>query len=48
MTVAELEAVVARCLRGEQAGFDALYDEFAAGVYRCVTGCSSTVRMRRM
>jgi RNA polymerase sigma-70 factor (ECF subfamily) len=38
MTVAELDAVVARCLRGEQAGFDALYDEFAAGVYRLCYG----------
>ncbi len=34
----EYEAIVALCLRGEQAGFDALYDQFAAGIYRLCYG----------
>lgn len=38
MIQVDYEAVVARCLRGEQAGFDALYDQFASGVYRLCYG----------
>jgi RNA polymerase sigma-70 factor (ECF subfamily) len=38
MTDAELDAVIARCLRGEQAGYDALYDEYATGLYRLCYG----------
>lgn len=34
----DVEAAVARCLRGEQAGYDALYDQFAAGIYRLCYG----------
>lgn len=38
MTEVDCEAAVARCLRGEQAGFDSLYDQFAAGIYRLCYG----------
>lgn len=38
MIQGDCEAAVARCLRGEQAGFDALYDPFAAGIYRLCYG----------
>jgi len=34
MTPSDLDAIIARCLQGEQGGFAALYDHFAAGVYR--------------
>jgi RNA polymerase sigma-70 factor, ECF subfamily len=30
----DLDAIIATCLRGEQASFNALYDHFAAGIYR--------------
>jgi RNA polymerase sigma-70 factor (ECF subfamily) len=36
--VNDVEAAVVRCLRGEQAGYDALYDQFAAGIYRLCYG----------
>ncbi len=32
--VDDLDGVIQRCLKGEQAGYDALYDEYAAGIYR--------------
>jgi RNA polymerase sigma-70 factor (ECF subfamily) len=34
VTVSELDTALARCSRGEQAGYDALYDQFGAGIYR--------------
>ncbi len=34
----DVEAAVARCLHGEQGGYDALYDQFAAGIYRLCYG----------
>lgn len=30
----DLDSIISRCLNGEQAGFDALYDQFASGLYR--------------
>jgi RNA polymerase sigma-70 factor (ECF subfamily) len=33
-TVGDLETAIARCSNGEQAGYDALYDQFAPGIYR--------------
>ncbi len=38
MTAGDLDAVIAHCLKGEQAGYDALYDEYAAGLYRLCYG----------
>ncbi len=38
MAIGDLDAIIVRCLRGEQAGFDALYDEYAAGLYRLCYG----------
>lgn len=32
--MSELDTAIARCLKGEQAGYDALYDQFGAGIYR--------------
>jgi RNA polymerase sigma-70 factor (ECF subfamily) len=29
-----LDPIISRCLKGEQAGYDALYDQFAGGLYR--------------
>ncbi len=34
VTVSELETAIAHCLKGEQAGYDALYDQFGVGIYR--------------
>ncbi len=34
MLEGDLHANITRCLHGEQAGYDALYDEFAGGIYR--------------
>lgn len=34
MTAEALDAVIARCLKGDQTGYGALYDQFAAGIYR--------------
>ncbi|MEP7293004.1 MAG: sigma-70 family RNA polymerase sigma factor [Chloroflexota bacterium] len=36
--MADLEAALAHCLQGEQAGYDSLYDQFAAGIYRLCYG----------
>ena len=32
--VVDLETAIALCAKGEQAGYDALYDQFAEGIYR--------------
>lgn len=34
MTPGELDALIKRCLNGDQTGYGALYDQFATGVYR--------------
>ena len=34
----DIEAAVACCLRGEQVGYDSLYDQFASGIYRLCYG----------
>lgn len=33
-TVGDLETAIALCCKGEQTGYDALYDQFASGIYR--------------
>lgn len=38
MIDADLDAIIARCLRGEQAAYDALYDIYAVGLYRLCYG----------